>query len=359
MDQQIASTAAVLEISVATESQQDEIRAFVAPAFTGPGTPDVLNSPQMQRWKAVQPHPGWDGRRNYTLRQNHRIAAHACLWPTGFRTSSGDVTCSHILDWAADPTVAGSGVAVYRHLMQLTDIVLAIGGSAQARRLLPRIGFKPYATLDYYARVIRPIRQYLSRPKASAIREMARLGRNIIWSFPAAHSQGSYWSAIHRPAAGTWLDDVVSQFKPQSFCAGSRSSTFVNYLLSCPAAACSLYSLSSRGFDRGYFILNEVRGQTRIIDLFLKSEDPRDWKSAFRVAVATAASIASTCEISMATSLPWFTELLRTCGFRKCNDRPVMLYDPRGLLVNAPPLNIQMVDSDAYYLHDLSYPFLT
>lgn len=36
-----------------------------------------------------------------------------------------------------------------------------------------------------------------------------------------------------------------------------------------------------------------------------------------------------------------------------------MLYDPRQLLTNAPPLQIQMVDSDAFYMHDLSYPFLT
>ena len=359
MDHQIASTVADSEISIASEPRQDEIRAFMARTFNGPGTPEVLNSPQMQRWKAVQPHPGWEGGRSYSLRQNDRIAAYACLWPTGFRMPSGDLTCSHILDWAADPAVPGSGVAVYRYLMNSTDIVLAIGGSEHARRLLPRIGFKPYATFDSYARVIRPLRQYSSRPKASPVREIARLGRNIIWTLPAAHSKRGPWSAMRQSGAGAWLDDVVSQYKPQSFCAGSRSSAFVNYLLSCPSAACSLYSLSSRGFARGYFILNEVRGQTRIIDLFLNSEDPRDWESAFRVAVGVAASVESTCEIAVATSLPWFIEILRKCGFRKCSDRPVMLYDPRGLLANAPPLRIQMVDSDMYYLHDLLYPFLT
>jgi hypothetical protein len=359
MNHQTASVPETPEITAAAELQQEELRTFLEAAFAGDGTPAVLKSPRMQEWKAFVPRPDWPGSRSYILRQADRIAAHACVWPTGFRTTPGDIGCSHLLDWAADPAAAGSGVAIYRHLMQLTDTVLAIGGSSQARRLLPKLGFKPYGTLEFYGVVIRPFRQYRHRPRPSPLREIARLGRNLMWSVPPIGSPIREWSVTCMERAGRWLDELVSQYIPGTRCVGRRSAPFVNYLLDCPAATCSLYSMSHQDLPRGYFILNEVRGQTRIVDMFLNSDEPAEWESACRLAVQTAASLASTCEVSAATSLPWLAGVFRKCGFRRCNDRPVMLYDPRRLLTNAPPLHIQMVDSDAFYLYDLSYPFLT
>ncbi len=359
MDQQIISASIPPEIVSASVPQQKEIGEFLDSAFADPHRPQVLASSQLLEWKAFVPRPDWPKPRSYILRQANRIAAHACIWPTAFRTPSRDVGCSHLLDWAADHAVAGAGVTLYRHLMQLTDTVLAIGGSSQARRLLPKMGFKPYGTFEYYGRVIRPIRQYRERPKPSVLRENARLGRNVLWSLLPLGSPTREWSVARLERAGAWLDELVAQYVPKTFCPGRRSSAFVNYLLDCPAATCSLYSVTCNGILRAYFILNEVRGQTRVVDMFLNSEEPAGWESVCRLALKTAASLATTCEVVAATSLPWLASVFRRCGFRKCNDRAIMVYDSQRLLSNAPPLQIQMVDSDAFYLHDLSYPFLT
>jgi hypothetical protein len=333
--------------------------AFLKTAFADATAPAELTSPQLMAWKAFAPHPDWPGSRSYIARQDGRIVAHVCVWPTGFDTPSGKIGCSHLLDWAADPAAAGAGVTIYRHLMQMTDTVLAIGGSPQARRLLPRIGFKSYGTLDYYARVVRPFRQYRQRSRTSPLREVARLGRNIIWSMPRPWPVRHEWSSAPSERAGVWLDELVSRCAPQTYCPGRRSAALVNYLLECPAAACRLYSLSRNGARQGYFILNEVHGQTRIVDLFINSGESAEWESAYRAAFRAAASLAATCEVVAATSLPWLAEALRSCGFRKRDSRPVMLYDPRRLLDGVPPLQIRMVDSDAFYMHDLSYPFIT
>jgi hypothetical protein len=359
MDHQIATMSVSSEITPATEPQRKEIGAFLAAAFTDASIPAVLTSPQLLEWKAFVPRQDWLKPRSYILRQDDRIAAHTCIWPTGFRTPSGDIGCSHLLDWAADPAAAGAGITIYRHLMELTDTVLAIGGSSHARRLLPKIGFKPYGTFEFYGRVIRPFRQYRQRPRPSPFREIARLGRNIVWSLPPSGAPAREWSCARVDRADTWLDAVVSQYAPKEVCPGRRSSALINYLLDCPAATCSLYSVACNSVPRGYFILNEVRGQTRIVDMFLNSEEPACWESACRLALKAAASLATTCEVVAATSLPEIAAVFRSCGFRKCNDRPMMLYDSRRLLANAPPLRIQMVDSDAFYMHDLSYPFLT
>jgi hypothetical protein len=347
------------EIIRTTESQQREVGAFLETAFAGANMPAALTSSQLQEWKAFVTRPDWSGHRSYILQQNDRIAAHACVWPTGFRTPSGDIRCSHLLDWAADPAAAGAGVAIYRHLIELTDTVLAIGGSSQARRLLPKMGFKPYGTFEYYGRVIRPFRQYLQRPRPSPLREVARLGRNVVWSLPPLGAPAREWSAARLDHAGIWLDELLSEYAPKAVCPGRRSAALIDYLLRCPAATCTLYAVACKDVPRGYFILNEVCGQTRVADMFLNSEEPTEWESACRLALKTAASLASTREVVAATSLPWLATVFRRSGFRKCNDRPIMLYDSRRLLTNAPPLQIQMVDSDAFYMHDLSYPFLT
>jgi hypothetical protein len=353
----LEKNSAPLEIH-ASQARCEEIAEFFISAF-GPGLPPVLLSPQFLQWKFFEERPDWAGSRSYVAQQGDRIAAHACVWPTGFRTPSGNIGCSHLLDWAADPAVAGAGVTLYRHLMQLTDIVLAIGGSRQARRLLPKIGFRPYGTLEYYARVVRPFRQYRQRPRPSPLREIARLGRNTLWSLSPYGAMDPRWSATRREQAGDWLDQVVSRFASSTFCPGRRSAASVNYLLACPAAVNSLYSLACDGLERGYFVLNEVQGQTRVVDLFLNSEEPAEWEAACRVAFRTAASLATTCEVVAATSLPWLAGIFRGCGFRKSDDRPIMLCDPRQLLTGAPRLQIQMADSDAFYLYDPSFPFLT
>ncbi len=353
----LEKNSAPLEIR-ASEARCEEIAEFFITAF-GPDLPAVFLSPQFLQWKFFEDRPDWPGSRSYVVQQGDRIAAHACVWPTSFRTPSGTITCSHLLDWAADPAVAGAGITLYRHLMQLTDLVLAIGGSRQARRLLPKIGFRPYGTLEYYARVVRPFRQYRQRPRPSPLREIARLGRNTIWSMSPSGAVDRHWSATRRERADPWLDQVVSPYSSSTFCPGRRSAASVNYLIACPAAVSSLYLLACKDQARGYFILNEVHGQTRVVDLFLNSEEPADWEAACRIAFRTAASLATTCELVVATSLPWLAGIFRRCGFRKSDDRPIMLYDPRQLLSSAPPLQIQMADSDAFYLYDPSFPFLT
>ena len=112
--------------------------------------PDVL------RWKCFAPHPFWEGSRGYALRYKGAMAAFGCLVPSRFLTGSATVASCNMIDWAASKAVPGAGAMLYRHIQSLTGTMINIGGTEDARNLLPRIGFAARVERHAYARVLRP-----------------------------------------------------------------------------------------------------------------------------------------------------------------------------------------------------------
>jgi hypothetical protein len=339
------------------EPQLPQVSRLLSNVF-GPGMLPAFVDSLFLQWKFFEPFPEWDTHRSYIIEQDDDIVAHACLWPSVFQCASAEVRCSHILDWAARPSAKGSGVTIYRHLMGLTEASFVVGGSDQAQRLLPRLGFKLQGTQRLYARVVRPWAQFRSRQISSPLREVGRLLRNAVWSL-GAKSPPAEWSAQPASTAGEELDRLTCRWRPQSYCSGKRSAALVNYLLRCPIAKADFYVIYRAGVSAGYFILNRVGGQCRIVDVFIGSEDREAWRSAYALIVQTAAAIEGVCEVAATASLPWLGEVLQSVGFRLRQEKPIFLYDPEKRFAGLPPLLIQMVDSDAFFLHDPSYPYLT
>lgn len=325
----------------------------------GADTPPEFLAPAFLDWKFFRSRPGWEGSRSFIVQREGSILTHACVWPTAFHTPAGAVSGCHLLDWIARPDAAGAGITLYRELMDLSETTIAIGGSPQARRLLPKLGFRPYGSLRYFSRVIRPLRQFRARPRAPVHREVLRLARNTVRSLTPLKQTGSGWVASQEMSAGGWLDDLVSSADFAAISPGARSSSLVNYLLDCPAARCSLYSVNRDDQPCGYFLVNEVHGQTRVIDLFVRSTDPEAWEAVCRLALRVAAGLPGTSEVVTASALDWLDDIFRRCGMRERDARPVLLYDRRGLLAGAPPLHIQMTDSDAFLVYVPSHLFLT
>jgi hypothetical protein len=323
----ITSTPGQLEVTPALPEDIDEIGRLIATVF-GADLPPRFVDRKFLEWKFFTPRPDWEGPRSFVVRDAGHIVAHACIWPTAFG--------SHIIDWLSDGSTPGAGVLVYRHLMQLSGTAIVMGGSAQARKLLPKLGFKAYGTLEIYARVIRPWKQFVTRPRGALWREAARLGRNTFWSLARLPKPDRGWSA--EPAVATGR---------------------IAYMLACPAGDCRFYRISHNGTPCGYFSLNQVNGQCRIIDIDVDSDDRADLRAAYRLAASAAANLPETCEITAVSSLPWVAEILRQDGFRLSGDKPVVLYDPQSRLAGAPPPNLQMVDSDAFFLYITIYPFVT
>jgi hypothetical protein len=344
-------------VQQAVPEQQSAITQLLKSVF-GPEMSPSLLSREFLHWKFFAPRPGSTGSRSYVLAEDGEIQAHLCRWPISFPTPSGEIQSGTFVDWVARPEAKGAGVQIFQHLLALQETALAIGGTPQARRLLPKLGFRPRATLDTFALVVRPWRQYRSRPHRAGWRDLARIARNTMWSFQAASGSNREWVATPVSKAGD-LPENAFRVPASKFCLGIRSASFLQYLLDCPVMNCNLFALHKASLPQGYFLLNQAGGHCRIIDLSIDSETPSEWEAAYRVAASTAAKQKTTCEISAVSSLPWLSEAFIRMGFRLRQQAPVLLHDPTGRLVNAPPLHLRMTDNDHCFLYDESQPYLT
>jgi hypothetical protein len=128
-------------ISPVAESELGDVMRFLRTVF-GVGESHRMFQADVLRWKCFAPHPFWEGSRGYALRYRGEIAAFGCVVPCRFLTGSGTVASCNVIDWAASKSVPGAGIMLYRHIQGLTGAMINIGGTADARQVLPRIGFQ-------------------------------------------------------------------------------------------------------------------------------------------------------------------------------------------------------------------------
>jgi len=303
--------------------------------------PDVL------RWKCFAPHPFWEGSRGYALRYQGAIAAFGCMVPCRFLTGAGPVASCNMIDWAARKTVPGAGAMLYRHIQELTGTMINIGGTAEARILLPQIGFQARVERHRYARVLRPWRHFQqARPKdwkspLRLARDLGALGR--IFSDAGA--------LVARRADGP--PDFPAEVLPdpavtnQTVC--ERSPELVAYTLACPAARMDAFVLERDHAPAGYFLLSRIGFECRIADLWIRSNDPRVWAEAYAAATAAASSDPGINEVTAAASAPLETGALQRAGFRRTHSEPVFVKDPENRLADRKDFAIGFLENDGYY----------
>ena len=154
-------------LELTTSENLTELADFLLEVFRlGKGAPMVR--PDMMRWKFFDPRPDWDGPRSYLMFRDRRIFAHGCVVPETFRAPNGRVTSMRVIDWAGSRHVPAAGVLVMQKLSQLTDTVLAIGGSPDPIRTLPRLQFEHRGDVDVFVRVLKPWRQFRTDPFRAA-----------------------------------------------------------------------------------------------------------------------------------------------------------------------------------------------
>jgi hypothetical protein len=261
------------------------------------------------------------------------------------------------LDWAGSAGAPGAGVLLLRKLAELTDTLFAVGGSAQTQAILPKAGFEIRGESVLFAKVVRPWGQLRSRPSHDW-KSPARLARNVLWSLSGlAPARG--WSAVRVPRFDAAAFPGKFGSLPKTFTPVRHNAGILNYLLGCPGAAARGGLLVENGATRGYFVVSRAGRQGRIAGVFVDSERPEDWRAAYAVACRAAAEHPAICEVAAAGSMPLATDAISANGFRPRRYDPVLVYDPKRLLAGLPPLNLQLLDGDEFFLSDPAYPYLT
>jgi hypothetical protein len=129
-----------------------------------------------------------------------------------------------------------------------------------------------------------------------------------------------------------------------------RSTALMAYFLDCPIAPMALYGLEKAGKRRGYFMLAFAPHQARLVDCWVDSPDPNDWRCMVHCAVHATLQYPRVAELVTMASDPILSQCLQDLGFHAQHTVAVMILPKPGL--NAIPANLrfQMLDSDAGFL---------
>ncbi len=352
------------QLQSTTLSDLDAVAEVLVAGFkAAPDAPFVDRG--LLQWKYFEPGPSWEGARSYLLRNGDRIQAHCGVSPINLRFADGVVTCLCFMDWVSAQNFPGAGVLLKRKIMGFAETALVVGGTDDTRAVIPRLNYKIVGDVGVFARVVRPWKQFRTRPTEGIVKDVARLARNAVWSRARAKAIiPEDWSAVRLQSFDSAVSHVLRRL---SFAhpTPERSADYLNYWLRCPAARVTGFSILNGSRIRGYFLLIRMGGQARIIDIRLAplagsgSNEQADWNAAYALAAKTAEEDPETCEVSAVASTEFAQAALLASGFRRKGSLPLALYDPREKLSAAPAIFWNMIDGDFAYSYDPAFPYVT
>lgn len=307
-------------------------------------------APGVMHWKYWERREDWTAPRSFVIERTERLVAHAAVWPARLPDGGSDCQGAHIIDWAADPTVPGAGIAMLQRICKMFDFIYAIGGTRTARAVVPAFGFREVGRSWRAGRPIRPLRQAMAslddRRKAAP-----RLARNLFWSKWPASRADRRWSC-QRMADG----DVPALPSLDTYLA--RPPGFFKYLSLCPASVSHPYRVHDGRRWRGFFLLVIVRHQARVA-LWLDEATREDVRIAYLLAQKAAFAYPNVYEVSTMSTSQLVAEAAVDAGLRIRQIAPVHLlprlgFAPDRLLER----QLQITDSDAAFLDDGGAEFL-
>lgn len=299
-------------------------------------------------WKYWRERADWGGSRSYVVTDGSEILAHGGVAPGICRWGTKRLRIIHMIDWAAYRDGVGAGVTLMKHIGNLADFLLGIGGSADTLKLLPLTGYEHCGVATGYVRSLSPL-ALIAGSSDSRWRLAGRFARSALWSTTAPRVDVGRWRArrigveeIGRVAALPRERPGVAVFE--------RSEMLFRYLLACPIIPMELYALENEGAIRGYFLMSYAPGQARLADCWMESEDPADWRALIELAVRQAKARKGLAEIVSWSSERLMAQSLEGCGFHKRFTIPIYLRSSHGIEVPKETLRVQMLENDAFYL---------
>jgi hypothetical protein len=345
-----------METRAAIPTDRQGVRDLMRTAFGGR---DLLAATEpMMSWKYDCPRPGWQSTRAIVAVEGGRIVAHAGVWPLDLSAPGGLVHCVHLIDWVADRACAGAGAAVYMAGQALAPVSIVIGGSEEARRILPKLGFTQAGEMRIHALPLRPWRQFLHRRGCAPARRTALLARNALWRWRAGPASPGRWTFKEVPAFDASHQAWLGSLSASRFTSSWRDPGGLNYLLACPAMPVRATAALEDGEIRALLVLALAGRQMRVADLRVSGETEAAWTRAFGWAACMAMRSDVADELVAGSTTRITCSALAANGFRVRAVKPVWVRD-RGRLLEGAPLRLQMSDSDGFLVYDAGDPYLT
>jgi len=233
-------------------------------------------------------------------------------------------------------------------VLQLADSGYVVGGSDMTQRVLPALGFREVGKATRYVRPLHPLKR-LTGGGPPSWRTVAQWGRSALWAAlaPSASLGGWMTSRSSADVAGDKLP--LSTTDPYSV-VFQRTPALFTFLASCPLAQVRLVIAERNQNARGYFLLAEVPGQVRIVDCWLESNKPSDWRDLYLAAVAEAHACSDAAEVVTMVTDDLRRDALLRAGFHARGHYPIRFFTKNPVLNEVSALRCEMIDSDALYV---------
>lgn len=306
--------------------------------------------PKHLDWKYWQARADWAGSRSFVLTDGRDLLAHIAAVPGTLNWGTNHARVIHGIDWVARRNAAGAGVALMRHIAQMTDFLLGIGGSLQTLKIMPRIGYQLCGSVTGYVRTLSPL-EILRRSYSSGWKLAPRIARSAFWSLSASSGDVTGWQS--RQIASHEVERIAAILPcgTSDTATMGRSTALLQHALACPIVPVELYAIEKAGRPEGYFLMSYAPGQARLADLWINSEDPADWQALIYLAVAQARRKRGLAELAVWSSDPRLALALKQCGFHERLNLPLYLRGSANMALSQVTVSVQMLDNDAFYLY--------
>jgi hypothetical protein len=319
-----------------------ETSAFLRRSFEA--EPSVqFASPEVLRWKYLEPGALGLDEAAFLLGSNGRIAAHAGLRTSTIRGINGaKLTCGTLIDWAADRAAPGAGIALYRHLLGQAAATYLLGGTHTTRAVAERLGFKRAMRARIYSRWVRPFNEFMRRPKTA--RSALRLLHGVAHAPLDALAPIDGWSAKPVPSFDASFGELLMH-SSQEYASPERTVALLNHRLRNPLTTTSGYVLYRDGKAVGCALTAMGEWNARIL-LLQGRFDTAALAPAYALLTAELARNPEVCRVSALCSAPSHQGALEQNAYWINRVEPVSFYDPSGRVPALGPISIQYLDAD-------------
>ncbi|HEX7939008.1 MAG TPA: hypothetical protein VF483_08430 [Gemmatimonadaceae bacterium] len=330
-------------VSRVSASDLPEISEFLRTSFDARGDAPFA-SVEMLRWKYLEPAEHGLEDAAFVLGASGRIVAHAGLRTTRFAGPDGThVTLGTIIDWAADRAAPGAGIALYRHLMGQAHATYLIGGTPTTQAVAERLGFRRGLRARVFARWVRPLDEFLQRPKTA--RSALRLLHGVAHGPLDRLAPTGEWRLREVPVFDASIRDALSAH-PAASGFPERTVAALNHRLRNPMAVSRAHVLFRGDHVAGCAVSSLGTWNARILLLQGRFENDADQAAAYALVTSELARDPHVCRVSVLSTTASQQHALAQNGYWLNRAEPVSFYDPSGRSASLGTMAIQYFDAD-------------
>ena len=332
-----------------------ELSRFLSSGFGVPANASYF-SHEVLSWKYFDGPggPAEDSACSLIARSAGRIVGHIGIC---FRQLivSGDgatpVSTMHAIDWLGSAAHPGLGVFLMLEAFAISKTQFAVGGTAQAQAVFPRLGFEQKPKVAVFRKVLAPLHrlrtgQGFFRKWAGTAKDLASVSRARTRPVP---------QTVELRSAPIFTEEIDGLLRQSSrrMVTCQRDHLLLNYLLRYPLSGFSGWTIHTSQRMIGFAVLNITpHGRTRlgkIVDCWLDTDDPSCWQAAV-AALLDCLGALSAGDVTCYATTPSLQAALLSNGFAKSKEKTLYVRDKQQLLPRDLPFALSEFDADGAIL---------